>query len=197
MDVMLVGVTGMPGSGKSVIARHISNITGWPVYSMGDIVREETMRRGRPLTAKSIEETAAELRKEKGMAAVAILLMEKLRREVEEGRVRGAVIDGMRGVDEARVLAGLGKLCVVAVHASPLERYRRLLARRRAGDVLSWEDFVLRDRSNLRFGIGELIALADYVIVNEDSLDEAYRQAERVAVKIVDGQGKGCSGGRY
>ena len=41
----LVVVVGMPGSGKGVFS-DVARGSGIPVYVMGDIVREETIRRG-------------------------------------------------------------------------------------------------------------------------------------------------------
>ena len=191
--MMIIVVTGMPGSGKSVVARRMAEELGWPVYSMGDIVREEVARRGLPLTSPNIERVARLLREERGPAAVAILLVERLRGL----SAPGVVIDGARSLDEARVLGGLGRVCVVAVHASPRTRFERIMRRSRRGDAVSWEEFVERDMNNIRLGIGPLIALADYMIVNERSLEDALGEASRIAGEIRRGEGKGCSGGRY
>ena len=190
-DRLIVAVTGMPGSGKSLVSRVIAGELGAPVYSMGDVVRGEVRRRGLPLTVENVELVATELRRELGRAAVAILLV----RELGDEPPARIVVDGLRSLDEARVLAGLGRLCIVAVHASPATRLRRLLSRGRVDEVRGWRDLALRDRKNLEYGIGEVIALADYMIVNEGSIEEAREQARRVAVALVAGEGKGCSGG--
>ncbi len=186
----IIAVTGMPGSGKSTIARIIAGEIGARVYSMGDVVRREVVRRGLPLTVENVERVAEELRRELGRAAVAILLAREL-----EGVEDPIVVDGLRSVDEARVLARLGRVCIVAVHASPLTRLRRLLARGRVDEVRGWRDLRLRDRKNLEFGIGEAIALADYMIVNEGSIEEARSQAVAVARRVMESEGAGCSGG--
>ena len=193
--MIIVGVTGMPGSGKSVAARRLAEVLGWPVYSMGDIVRREVVRRGLELTSPNIERVARLLREEMGEAAVARLLVDEIRRSPPASA--GIVVDGMRSVAEARVLAGMGRLCIVAVHASPRTRYRRIMARSRRGDAVSWEQFVERDTNNLRLGIGSLIALADYMIVNESGIEELTASVDRVAREVLGSGGEGCSGGRY
>ena len=190
--MLVVVVTGMPGSGKSVVARRIAEELGWPLYNMGDIVREEVVRRGLPLTSSNIERVARILREEHGQTAVARLLLDRIDRNAP-----GAVIDGARSLEEVRVLSSLGPVCVVAVHASPRERFNRVMRRGRRGDAISWEEFVERDLNNIRLGIGPLIALADYMIVNEGSLEEALRQASLVARRVARDEGAGCSGGRY
>ncbi len=184
----------MPGSGKSLIASEIARELSAPIYNMGDIVRREVVRRGLPLNSPNIERVARLLREERGEAAVALLLVEKIRGEQPGGFV---VVDGMRSLAEAKVLSELGRLCVVAVHASPRSRFERVLRRARRGDAVSWEEFRERDFNNLRLGIGGLIALADFMIVNEGALEEARAEARRVARAIADGKGKGCSGGGY
>jgi dephospho-CoA kinase len=191
--MLIVAVTGMPGSGKSVVAGVVSRVLNLPVYSMGDIVREEVRRRGLPLTSSNIELIARKLREERGDAAVAEILAVRITSESP----KGAIVDGMRSLAEARVFAGMGRLCIVAVHASPRTRYQRILARSRKGDAVSWGEFVERDLNNIRLGIGEVIALADYMIVNESTLRELELQALRIGRLIADGEGKDCSGGRY
>ncbi|MCE4609653.1 MAG: nucleoside monophosphate kinase [Desulfurococcales archaeon] len=193
--VLMISVTGMPGSGKSIVAKRISEKIGWPIYSMGDIVREEVRRRGLELTAENIEYVAKKLREELGLAAVGILLRKKI--ESQREKLEGVVVDGMRSVYEARELANIGELCIIAVHASPMTRYRRMIERGRRGDIRGWEDFVLRDRYNLSFGIGELIALADFMIVNEGDLEDLYKNVDNI-IEVLSNDGyTRCSGGRY
>lgn len=186
---LTIAVTGMPGSGKSLVAHVIAEMLNAPVYSMGDVVRREVIRRGLELTVANVERVATILRRELGKAAVAHLLYDEIK------NVKGPiVVDGLRSLDEARVLGKRGILCIVAVHASPLIRYKRLLSRRRRDDIEGWSDLVLRDTKNLEFGIGAAIAMADYMIVNEGTIEEASAAAVRVAERIRSGKGKDCSG---
>jgi len=49
---LIVGVTGMPGAGKTTAARHLSGL-GYAVISMGDVIREEVARRGLPRASRA------------------------------------------------------------------------------------------------------------------------------------------------
>jgi len=188
----IVAVVGMPASGKSTAARMLSRMLGCPIIVMGDAVRRETERRGLPLTPENIEWVAAQLRAEMGRGAVAHLVLGDVRRAIGE---RGcAIVEGARSPEEIPVLAEAGRVCIVAVHASPRRRLERLRARGRPGET-GWEALRLRDRANLDFGVGELIALADYMIVNEWGLEELEEQVSRVAEELSHGSWKGCSGG--
>ena len=189
--LMVVAVTGMPGCGKSTVARVLAEKLGYPLLVMGDIVREEVVRRGLELTVYNVEMVAEELRRLSGPGAVAELVVERARSLGSQG----VVIDGVRSLEEVRVLSSLGRVYIVAVHSPPNLRYQRLILRRREGDVGGLDEFRLRDEANLRLGIGNVIALADYMIVNNSTLDRLKEEAEKVAGEIRNAI-KGCSGGR-
>ncbi len=163
MKRVLICVTGMPGSGKSVVVEGIAEEFGYPVLSMGDVVREEARRRGVKEDLKSMMEFAKRLREEMGPTAVAELTSRRIRNVSSDV----VVIDGVRSLDEIARFSKEGSVIIVAVHASPRTRFERLVRRGRPDDPTDWEDFRERDLKELSFGIGGVIALADIMIVNE------------------------------
>ena len=92
------------------------------------------------------------------------------------------VIDGIRNIEEMDFFREkLGKdFLLVAIHASPKTRYKRLLSRKREDDNLSTEKIRERDERELRWGLGVLIAFADVIIINEDSLEEFKSKVKEV-----------------
>jgi len=160
---VLICVTGMPGSGKSVVVRGIAEEFKFPVLSMGDVVREEARRRGVKNDLKSMMRFAKRLREELGPAAVAELTSRRIRNI----NSKVVVIDGIRSLDEVTRFSEEGSVIIVAVHASPKTRFERLVRRGRPDDPDNWKDFRERDLKELSFGIGNVIALADVMIVNE------------------------------
>src|SRR5436853_5546244 len=84
---------------------------------------------------------------------------------------------GWRSELEVFRLAFGDDLSVVAVHASPRTRYERMLRRRRTDDAGSIEAFRARDLRELSWGLGDVIATADVMLVNEGTLEEFRRQA--------------------
>lgn len=182
---LLVCVAGMPGSGKSIVARAARDL-GLPVLVMGDVVREEVKRLGLQPTPENMNYVARLLRQKYGKAAVALRVAEKL---ASMGSTR-VVIDGVRSLDEINVFRRHGRVVIVAVHASPRTRFERLRKRGRPGDPRSWEDFVARDMVELGFGLGNVIALADFMIVNEGGVEEAYNTARRLLGELLDAENK-------
>jgi dephospho-CoA kinase len=70
------------------------------------------------------------------------------------------------------------------VHAPPETRFRRLFHRQRSDDPKSWDVFHERDMRELSVGLGNAIALADYMIVNEEGLEAAKRKAAEILRRI-------------
>jgi len=173
-------ITGMPGAGKSIavaVAREKFNL---PVYTMGDVVREEALKRYGTISPETVLKTAEILRREYGPDYVAVKTYERI-----SGKHETVVVDGVRSLEEVEFFKRKGEVVIVAIHASPKTRFKRLLVRGRAGDPKTWEEFVIRDRIELGFGIGNVIALADYMVVNEGTVEEAYEKLCRVFEQIV------------
>lgn len=172
----------MPGSGKSLVSSVASRL-GIPVYVMGDIVREEAARQGLEPTPENLSRTAVGLREVYGPHAIALLLRERLRESI--GRKKLVVVDGMRSLHELSLFEELAPVCILAVHAPPMERFNRLKQRSRPGDPASWEEFVSRDLLELGWGVGRVIALADYVIVNDGEPGKAMEKARNLLETLL------------
>jgi dephospho-CoA kinase len=159
----VIGVAGMPGSGKTVVTR-IAERMGYSVVIMGDIVREETEKRRLPLTLENVGKVMLELRKEEGSSVVAKRCISK----IENAKSNVVVVDGLRSLQEAEEYKRhFKKFVLVAVHSSPETRFQRLFRRKRSDDPKGWRTFNERDVRELSVGLGDVIATADHMIINE------------------------------
>ncbi|NIU39265.1 dephospho-CoA kinase, partial [Candidatus Bathyarchaeota archaeon] len=50
--------------------------------------------------------------------------------------------------------------------------FQRLFRRKRSDDPKNWKTFARRDQRELSVGLGDAIAMADYLIVNEGTREE-------------------------
>ena len=75
----LVIITGMPGAGKSEVAEGFRQI-GVPVIVMGDVIRNETKRRGMDPNPENTKKVMLDLRETDGLGAVAMRCVDQIRR---------------------------------------------------------------------------------------------------------------------
>jgi dephospho-CoA kinase len=177
---LIVAVAGMPGSGKSLIVNTaIQN--GYAVIVMGDEVREEAKKQNMPPTPENIGKIMLELRQREGEAAIAKRCIPK----IEKNPNARVVIDGIRSLAEIKEFRNrFGKVTLVAVHSSPETRFQRLYNRQRSDDPTNWAIFQERDQRELRVGLGNAIAMAEYIIVNEDNPRATKDRAREVLREI-------------
>lgn len=179
-DKIVVGLTGMPGSGKSLVVE-AARLEGYSVVVMGDVVREETKKRDLELNPKNIGKVMLELRKNGGASVVADKCIPKIERK-KSGKV---IVDGIRSLDEVEAFKNhFPKFSLIAVHSSSEARFNRLHRRRRSDDPDGWELFHERDKRELSVGLGSAIAMAEYIIVNENNRNAAKAKAKRVFWRI-------------
>ena len=164
VNKLVVGLVGMPGSGKSVVVETAQKV-GYEVIVMGDVIREETRKRGLALNPKNIGAVMLDLRKKSGKGVIA----EKCVPRIERTESCKVIVDGLRSLHEADVFKQrFPSFTLIAVHASPETRFSRLNRRGRSDDPDGWEIFRERDMRELSVGLGNGIAMAEFMIINED-----------------------------
>jgi len=172
--VNVVALVGMPGSGKSEVAR-VFQKRGYAAVRFGDITDEEVRKQGLKLDEENERQVREDLRKKHGMAAYAILNLPRIEAAIEKSSV---VIDGLYSWEEYKYLKEkLGdRLSIVAVWSPPEVRYARLKGR--AVRPLSPEQAGERDYAEIEnVNKGGPIAMADYTIVNNSTLESLVEQA--------------------
>jgi dephospho-CoA kinase len=176
--LLIVAITGMPGAGKSTAAQGLVE-RGWTRIVMGDVVREETRRRGLEPDAANTGEVMQDLRRMMGDSAVAMLCL----KTISGAGAAKVVVDGVRSMAEVEEFRKSAKVLLLAVLASPERRYALLRERGRSDDPLTREMFLKRDQRELGVGISVPIAMADESISNEHNTPEG---VSRQMTEIVD-----------
>ncbi len=167
-SLVIICLTGMPGAGKSTVARSLKE-NGFLVITMGDVIREEAMRLKLDLNDTNLGNLMIQLREEFGQGAVAELVVKKIdsmliSKRNEDNAV--LVVDGIRSIAEVNVLNRVGQVRLLAIHASSHVRFVHLKERGRTDAPMTQGDFMEREIRELDVGISEVIALADEVISN-------------------------------
>lgn len=165
-----LALVGMPGSGKSLCARHLE-VKGYFQYRFGSIVVDEVSRRGLPLTPENERIVREEFRANEGMDAIARRALPILKGALE--RQNCIVIDGLYSWSEYKTLRAElgGELTVVAIISERGLRYSRL--GERVERPLTETEAEQRDYQEIeKLEKGGPIALADYTLLNNSSPDE-------------------------
>ena len=173
----VVAIVGMAGAGKSELAE-IFKKDGFKKVRFGDITEEEIIHRGLELNEETESHIRQQLRKEHGMAAYAKLNLPKIDSLLKSSDV---VVDGLYSWEEYVLLKKRygERLSIVAICASPVTRHKRLA--KRAERSLTPEEANSRDKAEIEnSNKGGPIAMADFTIVNESSLQWLEKDTERV-----------------
>jgi dephospho-CoA kinase len=175
--VKVIAIVGMAGAGKSEVAK-VFEEHGFKKVRFGDITDEELKKKGLEQNAENEHYVRQQLRKKHGMAAYAKLNLPRIDSSLKSSDV---VVDGLYSWEEYILLKERygRRFITVAVWASPATRHARLA--HRAERTLTPEEAASRDKSEIEnINKGGPIAMADFTIVNEDSLEELRRETKRV-----------------
>ncbi|HEY79324.1 MAG TPA: AAA family ATPase [Dehalococcoidia bacterium] len=185
--MIVVSIVGMAGAGKSEVAG-VFEENGFTRIRFGDITDQEIEKRGLEPGEESERYVRELLRREQGMAAYARLNRPHIDSALKDSDV---VVDGLYSWEEYTLLKdcyGDG-LSVVAVWASPRTRYARLVAR--ASRRLTDSEAANRDRAEIEnVNKGGPIAMADYTIINESSIEKLRAATERIIARLDGKEGK-------
>ena len=176
--MLIVAITGMPGAGKSTAAKALE-ARGFKRIVMGDVIREETRRRGLEPDAENTGKVMLELREKLGPGAVAEVCLRSLKAIKDEV----VVVDGVRSFAEVEVFKREGAVKLLAITASRDRRFRLLTERGRSDAPASRASFDDRDRRELSIGVGDAVALADESLSNERATPE---EIGNRAVELVE-----------
>ncbi len=179
----VICLTGMPGAGKSTVARFLQE-NGFSPITMGDVIRQKAMEKNLPLDDKSLGELMKNLRKTHGNDIVAKLTVKKIN---DLDNTNFVVVDGIRSYDEYTVLKNIGYVKLLAIHASSNIRYDHIRQRDRPDTPSTHENFIQRDEREMDVGISKAIALADESISNNNiTVKELRQRVDRIIKKWID-----------
>ena len=179
----IIGVVGMPGSGKGEFSR-IARSLAIPVIVMGDVIREEALRLGLPGTDANLGEIAGRLRKDRGMDAIAALTLPAI--EKEDAPL--VVVDGIRGDAEVGFFREkFPGFLLIGIDAPFAARLSRLSSRGREDDGMTEDRLVLRDRREISWGLGRALAAADDILCNDGTMEEFEEKVRALLAEIREG----------
>jgi len=205
MPRCVVGLTGLPCSGKGEVSRLLlrrAAMQGWRAeqLSFSDQIKEEARRRGIPqedFDRELLSELAMELRAKEGPGVLAARIVRKIE-SWPEPTPDLFVVEALRHVAEVQTLreAFGRRFILVAVESERDLISRRLLSRRRPDE----SPLALRSReaaerlleqelsgeaSGLGPNVGQCMAAADARLVNNGTLQELAESVSRLFERVI------------
>ncbi len=176
----LIAVVGMAGSGKSIATEYLKD-NGWTKIYFGGAVYDRMRKEGIEITPESQKEYRENIRKQYGMAAVAVLLEEDIKDAVA---TNNTVLDGLYSWDEYLFLKEkFPDLKLISVVCDKKLRYERIAIR--PDRPFNHEEIIIRDTSEIEnLAKGGPIAYADYYIFNNSSLEDYEKRLLEILKEI-------------
>ena len=165
-----VALVGMPGSGKTLCAKHLE-ARGFFQFRFGGIVTDEVSRRGWAITPENERIVREGFRAEEGMDAIARRARPALEAALEVHD--SIIIDGLYSFSEYKTLQERfgGRMVVIAVSCARQLRYGRLAERPER--PLTAQQAEQRDYQEIeKIEKGGPIAIADYTLLNDSTPDD-------------------------
>jgi dCMP deaminase len=182
--MIIIGLTGRNASGKTTAGEVLAR-RGFSYLSLSDVIREEARKRGLPDVRENLIALGNELRERHGPGALAELTVARMQSD------RNYAVDSIRHPAEVMALKKAGSFSLFHIFA-PLEaRFERALARDRAGDARTLQDFIRleeREFASSNAAAQQLLEterLANRVIENNGSL-EAFSAQLGTALRALE-----------
>ncbi|NPA75831.1 MAG: flagellar hook-basal body complex protein FliE [Euryarchaeota archaeon] len=179
--MLVILLVGMPGAGKEEFVNAVNGM-GFTVVRMGDVVREFVAAQGLPLKNEIVGKIAGSERDKHGVEIWAKRTVEKIK-NMNPNKV---IVDGVRCPEEVRVYRDeLGNgVVVVGIFATQKDRFERIIRRNREDDVHTWEEFIEREERELSWGLGNVFARSDYMLLNTATLDEYHNKVRKLVQEL-------------
>lgn len=182
-DVKILAVVGMSGSGKSVVVDYLTK-KGYPKVYFGGMILREMEKRGIERTPDSEKEFREQIRREEGTDWVVRQVIDEVHDLISAGQKR-IVLDGVYSWTEYKILKHEfpGELTFVSLVTDKNLRFHRVGMR--VDRPFNTMEIQERDKSEIEnLEKGGPIAMADYYLLNNDTMENLYEQIDRVLKEI-------------
>lgn len=183
----VIALTGMPGSGKSVVIDTLKN-EGYESVYMGSVIKDEMEKQKITSSSQNVRNFATELRKKHGDDIVARRCLPELEEKLKLAEGKPVIIEDIKGIAEVDFFKNEfgDDFILIAIHTPPRLRYERSRNRDSEWDnktISDYEEFRWRDRTEMAWGLSDAIALADHIVTNDSTEDDLIDKIKHIINK--------------
>lgn len=171
---MILAAVGKNGAGKDFFLDYVAEQYGFPMISIGDVVRELATKDGLELTRDNLHATSKKYMSEFGQTFFPEMIVKK----IKESDAPNFLVSGIRPPSDIEIFKkefGEKFILVDVVVSSDEERYNRMLARGSERDGKSIEKLKendLHEEEIFHTSVSE--SMADYIMKNDGGVEDFY-----------------------
>ena len=183
---MIIGLTGTLGAGKGTVVDFFQR-KGFKHFSVRGFLIKEIEKRGLLVNRDNMVLIANQLREMHSPSYIVEQLYEKAKEKAGD-----CVIESIRTTGEVEALKKKENFYLIAVDAEPEIRYSRILIRQSETDNISYDEFLENEKREMfsdepnKQNLSSCIKMADFILNNDKSFDELYKQVEEIFKKIKE-----------
>lgn len=179
----VIGLAGLPGSGKTTIAEYLRAKKRFTCIVLSDFIKEEAKKRNAAYSVREdLQDLGNDMRKTYGSEILVLLAYKK----IQASGSGSSVIDGIRNVHEIAFLRRtFSHFLLFGVTAESRIRYKRLTEQGKQSGP--YEMFLKKEERENRLGsednglrIEECMKQADYVFTNNGTRDQLLGEIDTV-----------------
>ena len=184
MAKIILGLTGEIASGKGIAAKYIVEKYKAGSHRFSTMLRDILDRLFLPQSRENMQLISLVLRQNFGEDILARVMAE----EVKNDASNIVAIDGVRRLADIKFLREPPEFKLVYIETGIKKRYERIVSRGENPDEKqkTFEEFQKDHERDAELQIRDLKNAADFAVDNNGSLEDLYKQVDRVIGKLVE-----------
>lgn len=181
-DKLIIGITGLIGSGKSQVADYLAKKLDCPRYAFSDTLRHFLDELNLPQNRPNLDALSLSLRTTFGDDILITALLKKIYNNPNQI----IILEGIRRHPDIDSFQNHRNFHLLAVDCDERTRWQRLRKRGQNSDDASksFRAFLADQKSEANSHIKEVMAKAKIKIVNNSSLDALYSQLDQLNFSV-------------
>lgn len=181
-EKIILGIVGEMGAGKSTVTSYLKGKHNAVTLRFSDMLFDILKRLHIEPLRGNLQQLSTSLRQTFGED----IMSKVIARDVAEAEAAFIITEGVRRPTDVTYLRELPGYRLISIVAEERTRYERTTERTEKADdqTKTWEEFQKEGLEEPEQKIKEVAANADFVIDNNGSLEELYRQVDEVVAKL-------------